>query len=381
MAIYLDSNATTQIHPKVVEAMLPFLTEHWHNPSAGYRDGRAMKLAVETAREQVAMLIGAKASEIVFTGCGTEANNMALKSMARQIGRKNSKIVTSVIEHSAILRPLEAMEAVGFEVARVGTNEEGRLRMEDFAAALDNTVPGFATVMWANNESGVIQPVAEVCALAKAAGWSVHSDAINAAGKTRIDVSEVAVDMLSISGHKFHAPKGIGALYVREGTAFEPMIRGGGQEGGRRSGTENVPYIVALGAAAELMKAELDRDEHAGVKALRDDLETQLAATIEGVQFNGSREHRSVNVAHVSFAGCTAAQLLQLLDEAGVQCSAGSACMTGKNQASHVQKAMGFSDERAFSSLRISLSMFTTKAEVDEAVRAIGDAVKTVRGG
>jgi len=378
MSIYLDSNATTRVHPKVVEAMLPYLTDHWHNPSAGYRAGQAMKAAISTAREQVAALIGAKPDEIVFTGCGTESNNMALKSMARQIGRKQSKIVTSVIEHSAILRPLEAMERVGFDVARVGTDGDGRLLLEGFANAVDGAVPGFTSIMWANNESGVIQPIDEVCEIAKAAGWTVHSDAINAAGKVPIDVSETPVDLLSISGHKFHAPKGVGALYIREGTPFEPMIRGGGQEDGRRSGTENVAYIVGLGAAAALMKEDLDRDQHAGVKTLRDDLESQFIESIPGVHLNGSREYRCGNVAHVSFDGCTAAALLPLLDDAGVQCSAGSACMTGKGQASHVQKAMGFSDERAFSSLRISLSIFTTKDEIDRAATIIRDTVQQV---
>ena len=359
--------------------MLPYLTEHWHNPSAGYRAGQAAKAAINTAREQVAALVGARPSEIVFTGCGTESNNMALKSMARQIGRKHSKIVTSVIEHSAILRPLEAMAKVGFDVTRIGTDPEGRLLLDGFAAAVDGAIPGFTSIMWANNESGVIQPIEEVCAIAKAAGWTIHSDAINAAGKVPIDVSRTPVDLLSISGHKFHAPKGVGALYIREGTPFEPMIRGGGQEDGRRSGTENVAYIVGIGAAAALMKADLDRDEHAGVKTLRDDLESQLSATIDGVHLNGSREHRCGNVAHVSFDGCTAAALLPLLDQAGVQCSAGSACMTGKNQPSHVQKAMGFSDERAFSSLRISLSIFTTQEEIDRAAAIIRETVLQVR--
>jgi cysteine desulfurase len=379
MAVYLDSNATTQIHPEVVAAMMPFLTDQWHNPSAGYRAGKATKAAIEIAREQVAALLNANPSEIVFTGCGTESNNMALKSMARTIGRKQSKIVTSSIEHSAILRPLEAMEAVGFNVARVGTDVLGRLLLDEFKNAVDSALPGFATVMWANNESGVIQPIAEVCTIAHAAGWLVHSDAINAAGKVPVDVSQIPVDLLSISGHKFHAPKGVGALYIRKGTPFEPMIRGGGQEAGRRSGTENVPYIVALGAAAALMNEDLDRSAHDKVRALRDDLETQLVNTIDHIHLNGSREHRTPNVAHVSFEGCTAAQLLPLLDEAGLQCSAGSACMTGKNQPSHVQKAMGFSDERAFSSLRLSLSIFTTQEEINQAATILQDTVQHVR--
>jgi len=377
--IYLDSNATTQVHPEVIEAMLPYFAEHWHNPSSGYEAGKAIKSAVETAREQVAELIGAKPYEIVFTGCGTESNNMALKSLARLVGRKNSKILTSVIEHSAVLRPIEAMTAVGFEAERIGTDEDGRLCIDDFSEKIDSSKPGFTSLMWANNESGVIQPMAEVCEISKNAGWTVHTDAIQAVGKIPVRVDKIPVDFLSISGHKFHAPKGVGALFIREGVNFEPMIRGGGQESGRRSGTENVPYIVGFGKAASIMKSALDRDNHAGITGLRDDFEKQLSDSIDNIYFNGSREHRTGNVAHVSFEGCTADALLPLLDSAGLQCSAGSACMTGKSQPSHVQKAMGFSDERAFSSLRISLSMFTTKAEIDQAAGIIRDAVRTVR--
>ena len=379
MAIYLDSNATTRVHPEVVEAMLPFLKDNWHNPSAGYAAGKAMKAALENARNQVATLLHAKPEEIVFTGCGTEANNMAIQSVAGGLIPGRSKIVTSRIEHSAILRPLEALECNGYKVSRVGTDETGRLRLDEFKREVDGAMPGFATVMWANNETGVVQPLAEICEIAKQAGWPVHSDAINAAGKVPIDVGEVPVDMLSISGHKFHAPKGVGALFVRSGTPFEPMIRGGGQESGRRSGTENVAFIVGLGAAAALMHESLEKDGHAGVASLRDELESRLANTIPDIHLNGSRDHRTANVAHVSFEGCTAAQMLPLLDEAGVQCSAGSACMTGKNQPSHVQKAMGFSDERAFSSLRISLSIFTTREEISKAAETIRKVVEKVR--
>ncbi|MDA0766789.1 MAG: cysteine desulfurase family protein [Verrucomicrobia bacterium] len=382
--IYLDSNATTQVHPEVVEAMLPFLTTHCHNPSSGYRAGKFVKKAVEAAREEVAALIGAKAEEIAFTGCGTESNNMVLKSLARVVGRKNSRVVTSAIEHSAVLRPCEAMEAVGFEVLRCGVDEEGRLRVDEFAELVDASRPGFASVMWANNETGVTQPIAEACAIAKEAGWGFHTDAIQAVGKIPVDVREVPVDFLSISGHKFHAPKGVGALFLREGLRFEPMLRGGGQEGGRRSGTENVASIVGLGKAAALMREGLERDGHAEVRRLRDHFEERLVGEIEGVRLNGSREHRAGNIVHASFERCEAAGLLILLDEAGVQCSAGSACMTGKQQPSHVQKAMGYSDERARSSLRISLSIFTSAEEVDAAVEAVRKAVaklRSVQGG
>ena len=382
--IYLDSNATTQIHPVVLEAMLPFFTDHCHNPSSGYRAGKYVKQAMETAREEVAALIGADPGEIVFTGCGTESNNMALKSLARVVGRKESRVVTSVIEHSAVLRPCEAMEAVGFEVARCGVDELGRMRMDEFAELVDEARPGFASVMWTNNETGVVQPMGEACAVVKDAGWGFHTDAIQAVGKVPLDVREVPVDFLSISGHKFHAPKGVGALYVREGVRFEPMMRGGGQEGGRRSGTENVASIVGLGKAAAMMREGLEKDGHVEMRRLRDHFEDRLVEEIQGVLLNGSREHRAGNIVHASFESCEAAGLLILLDEAGGQCSAGSACMTGKQQPSHVQKAMGFSDDRAKSSLRISLSILTTREEVDQAVEAVKKAVaklRSVQGG
>jgi len=383
MAIYLDSNATTQIHPQVVEAMMPYLTGHWHNPSSSYAAAREVRAAVETAREQVASLIGAHPDEIVFTGSGTEANSTVIKSLAREIGRAHSRVVISAIEHSAVIRPVEAMAAVGFQVERAGVKEDGRLDLGAFAAAVLETCPGFASVMWANNETGVIQPVAEACDIAKKAGWFFHTDAIQAVGKIPVRVDEVPVDYLSISGHKFHAPKGVGALFIRRASPLEPMIRGGGQESGRRSGTENVPYIVGLGAAAALMESEQSGGGLARVAVLRDRLEqgllTGLGEGPDRVTCNGSREHRTGNVAHLSFAGCTAAELLPALDAVGVQCSAGSACMTGKSNPSHVQKAMGFSDEHAFSSLRLSLSILTTEAEVDEAVGKIIEVVKRLR--
>ena len=383
MAIYLDSNATTQIHPQVVEAMMPYLTGHWHNPSSSYAAAREVRAAVETARGQVASLIGAHPDEIVFTGSGTEANSTVIKSLAREIGRAHSRVVISAIEHSAVIRPVEAMAAVGFQVERAGVKEDGRLDLGAFAAAVLETCPGFASVMWANNETGVIQPVAEACDIAKKAGWFFHTDAIQAVGKIPVRVDEVPVDYLSISGHKFHAPKGVGALFIRRASPLEPMIRGGGQESGRRSGTENVPYIVGLGAAAALMESEQSGGGLARVAVLRDRLEqgllTGLGEGPDRVTCNGSREHRTGNVAHLSFAGCTAAELLPALDAVGVQCSAGSACMTGKSNPSHVQKAMGFSDEHAFSSLRLSLSILTTGAEIDEATGKIIEVVKRLR--
>ena len=217
MTIYLDSNATTRVHPRVIEAMLPFLTESWHNPSSGYAAGREAKMAIERSREQIAAWIGAEPGEIVFTGSGTEANSTVIKSLAREIGRKKSKVLVSAIEHSAVLRPVEAMAAVGFQVETVGVGEDGRLRLDEFAKAVDSSLPGFASVMWANNETGVIQPMREVCEIAKKAGWYVHTDAIQAVGKVPVRVDQVPVDYLSISGHKFHAPKGVGAPFYPKG--------------------------------------------------------------------------------------------------------------------------------------------------------------------
>lgn len=366
---------------------MPFLTDHWHNPSSGYRAAKFVRQALEQAHQQVADLIHAKPEEIVFTGCGTESNNAVLAflaSLASQAGQRQ-KILTSQIEHSAILRYAEHLaETHDMSVEKVGVSADGRLLLDAFAQALAGGDVSMASVMWANNETGVIQPIAEACQLARDAGVAFHTDAIQAVGKTQVDVREIPVDYLSISGHKFHAPKGVGALYIREGLRFEPLLRGGGQEAGRRSGTENVAGIVGLGKAAELMKLRLDTDCHAGVASLRDHLEKRVLSEVDGVTVNGSIEHRTANTSHLSFGHCEAAGLLILLDEYGVQCSAGSACMTGKQQPSHVQTAMGLTAAQAKSSLRISLSIFTTRDEIDAAVEAIKKAVaklRSVQGG
>ncbi|MDP0491743.1 MAG: aminotransferase class V-fold PLP-dependent enzyme [Verrucomicrobiota bacterium JB023] len=376
--IYLDNNATTAVHPEVLEAMLPFLKDNFLNPSSGYRAAKPVKAALQKAREQVAALINAEPDEIIFTSCGTESNNTALKSLARLVGRKNSLVVTSAIEHSAVLRPIEAMAAVGFETLTLGVSEDGRFDLEEAERQLDTQAGGkalFASLMWSNNETGVNQPIEEAVTLLKQHGAAVHSDAIQAVGKIPVDVRAVPVDMLSLSGHKLHAPKGVGALFLRKGFRLEPLLRGGGQEFGHRSGTENVPYIVGLGQACELAMT----DHSTGIAVLRDHLEQRLVSEIDGVHLNGSRTHRAPNICHVSFDHCEGAGLLILLDEAGVQVSTGSACMTGKQQPSHVQKAMGFTDERAKSSLRISLSRFTTREEIDRAAEAIAKAVKKLR--
>lgn len=377
--IYLDSNATTQIHPEVLEAMMPFLTDHWHNPSSGYRAAKVVREAIDTARAQVANLINAQPDEIVFTGCGTESNNSALCFLAEQASAEKI-ILTSEIEHSAILRYAEELAGKhDLKVKRVGVDSGGRFKLDELEELVADSDVAFASLMWANNETGIIQPMSDVGSLAQKYSVALHSDAIQAVGKTPVDVRATPVDFLSISGHKFHAPKGVGALYVRSGMRFEPMLRGGGQESGRRSGTENVASIVGLGKAAELMRQKLEKDNHASVAAMRDHLQKLLLEKIDGVHINGAEEHRTANTCHVSFDGCEAAGLLILLDEYGIQCSAGSACMTGKQQPSHVQIAMGISPARAKSSLRISFSILNTMEDAAAAANAIQKAVQKLR--
>lgn len=378
--IYLDSNATTPMLPEVVEAMLPWMRDHFHNPNSSYGPAKEARKAIEEARAKVAALIGAEPEEIVFTGGGTESTNMALKWLSRLVGRKTGKVITSTIEHSAVLRPVETFEEVGFAVERVGVDAGGRLDLDAFRQACEMAKEGggFASVMWVNNETGVIEPVAEACAMAKECGLAFHTDAIQAVGKIPIDVREVPVDFLSLSAHKFHGPKGVGALYVRKGCRFEPMIRGGGQEGGRRSGTENVAGIVGLGVAAEMAASQMDSRSEAVLK-MRNRLEELVFERLEGVTVNGDQIHRLPGTSHLSFEGCEAAGLLILLEDRGVACSAGSACMTGKQKPSHVQKAMGFSDAKAKSSLRFGISHLVNMEQIEEAAGALAESVERLR--
>lgn len=376
----MDANATTPVLPEVLEAMLPWLKEGYCNPNASYRGAREARMAIETAREQVAGLIGAEPEEIVFTGCGTESTNMALKWLARLVGRKHGRVVTSAIEHSAVLKPVETFEAVGYAVERCGVDAGGRLDLAEFEAACEMAKEGggFVSLMWVNNETGVIQPVAEALAMAKDRGLAFHTDAIQAAGKLPVEVKEAGVDFLSLSAHKFHGPKGVGALYVKNGCRFEPMLRGGGQEGDRRSGTENVAGIVGMGLAAELVVKDL-AGRMASAARLRDAFEAKVVERVRGVTVNGDLIHRVGNTTHLSFEGCEAAGLLILLDDMGVACSAGSACMTGQQQPSHVQQAMGFPDRKAKSSLRFGFSVRNTIEEAGQAADCVARAVEKLR--
>ncbi len=366
--IYLDANATTPLLPEVLDAMLPWLREGFSNPSGSYAGAKLARKAIEHAREQVAELIGATAAEIIFTGGGTESVNTALHSLDRLAGQESA--VVSAIEHSAVLRCVDGFSR-GVSLATVDAG--GRLELSALNGLLEDAA--FVSIMAANNETGVIQPLREVVELAHGRGVPVHTDAIQAAGKISLNVRDLGVDLLSLSAHKFHGPKGVGALFIREGLKFEPLLRGGGQEAGRRSGTENTAGIVGMGAAAEWMMRNADDS----LAAMRDAFETAVMAGVAGVTINGDTDHRLPNTSHLSFDLCDAAGLLILLDEAGLACSAGSACMTGKQRPSHVQLAMGIPEERAKSSLRFSFSRMNTMAEATQAAAAAIKAVEKLR--
>ena len=358
--------------PEVLEAMLPWLRDGHVNPSGAYAGARLARRAIDEARGQVAEWIGAEADEIVFTGGGTESVNTALHSMDRLVG-EGAALVSS-IEHSAVLRSVESLAR---PVTHAPVNVEGRLDLERFQSLLKSAA--MVSVMAANNETGVIQPLREVCAMARERGVPVHSDAVQAAGKSELHVRQLGVDFLSLSAHKFHGPKGVGALYARRGIRFFPLLHGGSQENGRRGGTENIAGIVGMGAATLMMRRRAH--EHGALQLMRDTFEGRLLAELPGVAVNGDAVRRLPNTSHLAFEGCEAVDLIQLLDQAGLECSAGSACMAGKIRPSHVQLAMGLDGARGRSSLRFSFSILNTLAEAHQAVEVVIDAVKRLRSG
>ncbi|NJM39040.1 MAG: cysteine desulfurase [Akkermansiaceae bacterium] len=366
--IYLDANATTPLLPKVLEAMLPWLRDGFSNPSGAYTSAKLARTAIDQAREEVAKMIHAQPGEIIFTGGGTESVNTALHSLNHQAG--SGVALVSAIEHSAVLRCVENLKR---DVRLAPVTPDGRVNLVAFSKMLEGAA--YVSVMAANNETGVIQPLREIVTMAHERGIPVHTDAIQAAGKTHLDVKELGVDLLSISAHKFHGPKGVGALYVREGLKFIPLLHGGAQESGRRSGTENTAGIVGMGAAA----AATRNTSLEILTAMRDAFEEKICSSTTGVFTNGNRNHRLPNTSHLSFDGCDASGLLILLDQAGVACSAGSACMTGKQKPSHVQLAMGISEALAKSSLRISFSRLNTLEESLNAAEILRKSVEKLR--
>jgi len=374
--IYLDNNATSQVAPEVTEAMLPFFKDLWGNPSSMHYFGGQVRKYIETAREQVAALIGADPSEIVFTGCGTESDNMAIRGAAEAMGR-DMQIVTTKVEHLAVLGPCRLLKEHGFDLVELGVDPSGQLNLPDLRKTLSGR-PSIVSIMWANNETGVVFPIDEIAALTSNAGAILHTDAVQAAGKIPINVRKTPLNMLSIAGHKLHAPKGIGALYVRKGTRLATFMVGGHQENGRRGGTENVPYIVGLGRACELAAAHMNR-EMTTVAALRDRLENGLLASCPDTMVNGDRSHRLPNTSNISFQYIEGEAILYHLSDIGVAASSGSACTSGSLEPSHVIRAMGVPFTAAHGSIRFSLSRYNTMDDVDYVVAHMPEIVKRLR--
>lgn len=374
--LYFDNNATTALDPAVVAAMLPFLTEFYGNPSSAYRFGARVNEAIQIAREQVAALLGCDPAEIVFTGSGSEGNNTAIAS-ALAADRDRKHVVTTSVEHSATKNHCEALARRGYEVTWLPVDAAGKLDAQEWADAIrDDTA--VVSVMWANNETGVLFPVEEIARLARAKGAYFHTDAVQAVGKVPVRLADSAVHFLSLAGHKLHAPKGVGALFVRRRTRFTPFVIGGSQEGGRRGGTENVASIVALGKAAELAGAHL-QEEATVVRAMRDRFEDAVLSQISATEVNGDREERLPNTSSLHFPGVEAEALLVLLDKAGLCASAGSACTAGSLHPSHVLTAMGFPVSRARASLRFSFSRLNTADEIDRGLTILTGAVNRLR--
>lgn len=375
--VYLDNNATTKIAPEVVEAMLPFLTSCYGNPSSSHSVGRKVAGHIEKARRKVADLIGAQHSdEIVFTSCGTESDTSAIFGALAACPDKKH-IVISAVEHPAIKEPCSWLARHGYRITVLPVNADGEL---DPRTLRDAVTPDTAVVslMWANNETGVIFPVDEISKTLSDRNVIFHTDAVQAAGKISIDVKQTGISMLSLSGHKFHAPKGIGALYIRRGTPFVPLLRGGGQENRKRSGTENVASIVGMGKAAQLAAEGLNSHATA-IRSLRDRMEARIIDTIPGSKINGRNARRLINTSNISFDGTNGSEIVRELDRLGICVSSGAACHSGAAQPSPVLSAMGIPFMESQGSIRISLSRYTTEKEVDVLMGQLPEVVERVR--
>lgn len=374
--IYFDNNATTPVAPEVLDAMLPYLREYYGNPSSMHTFGGQLHKKVEEARAKVAELIGAEPEEIIFTSCGTESDNTALMSAVEVSGGKRH-IITTRVEHPAVLNFAKHLARKGYRSTFLPVDNLGRLDMQAFAKAVDDN-SAIVSVMYANNETGVIFPIPEIGAILRERKITFHTDAVQAVGKIPINVRELPVDMLSLSGHKLHAAKGIGALYVRKGSRFHPFIIGGHQERGRRAGTENVASISGLGKACELAKAHIE-NESKYLSGLRDRLETALLKNCPDAKINGDTQNRLPNTTNISFEYVEGEAILLRLDEHGVCASSGSACSSGSLEPSHVLRAMGVPFTLIHGSIRFSLSRYNTEAEVDKVIEIMPALIKDLR--
>lgn len=374
--VYLDNNATTQVAPEVVTSMLPYFGDLYGNPSSMHTFGGQVMDAVDKAREQIAELLHCHADEIIFTSSGSESDNTAFWS-ALQSQPEKRHIITTRVEHPAVLNVCQYWEREGYHVTYLDVDEKCRLDLDEYRDALSDDT-ALVSIMFANNEVGNIFPIQRLAEMAHERGILFHTDAVQAVGKIPIDMRHLPVDMLSLSGHKIHAPKGIGALYVRKGTRFRSFVRGGHQERGRRAGTENVPYIVGLGTAAQLSKDRM-QVERVDVALLRDKLENGLLDTIRDSRVNGDVENRLPNTSNISFKNVEGEAILLMLDRLGIAASSGSACTSGSLEPSHVLRAMGVPFNYAHGSIRLSLSRYTTEDDIEYVLKEFPGVIETLR--
>ena len=374
--VYADNNATTRVAPEVLEAMLPFFKEQFGNPSSMHYLAKPAEQAITKAREQVACLLNADPSEIVFTSCGTESDNAAIRGVLAALPHKKH-IITTRVEHPAVRNVCQYLGKNGYRVTELPVDKMGQIDLDELRETLDDDT-ALVSIMWANNETGVVFPVREIADMVKSRGALLHCDAVQAAGKLPIDLRTVNVDLLSISGHKLHAPKGIGVLYIRKGTYFSPLMIGGHQEKGRRAGTENVPYIVGLGKACELALEQME-DEQTRVKSLRDRLEQELLEKALDASVNGDPANRLPNTTSISFKYIEGEAILLMLSAEGIAASSGSACTSGSLEPSHVLRAMGVPFTRVHGSIRFSLSRYNSDEDITYIVEKMVPIARRLR--
>lgn len=373
--IYLDNAASTPVHEKVIEEMLPYFREQYGNPSSIHKHGRLANVAIQNARKRIAALINADSNEILITSGGTESNNTAIQGIASQ--KKGKHIITSSIEHDAILEPCKSLEKQGYRISFLPADKHGSINPEDLRREISSDTC-LITIMYANNEVGTIQPIKEMSSIAKERNIAFHTDAVQAVGKIPVDVKELGVDLLSISSHKINGPKGVGALYIKKGMKISPLILGGGQESGLRSGTENVASIVGFGMACEISKKNLDTNTDY-IKKLTTKLTSRVLQEIPATTINGNPDMKTPNNAHFTFLGVNGEDLIIKLDENKISASTGSACSVKIQKASHVLKAMGFSHEQVTGSLRLTVGITNTEQEIDETVDTLKKVVQELR--
>ena len=379
--VYFDNNATTRVAPEVRDAMLPFFGEFYGNPSSMHAFGGEIAKYVDKAREEVARFLNAEPDEVIFTSCATESDNSAIRGTADYFG-KGLKVITTAVEHPAVLQPCRRLKALGHEVVELPVDSVGQIDLSQLESEIkqskQSTAPVLVSIMWANNETGVLFPIEKIAEICKAHGAILHTDAVQVAGKIPVDVKKVPVDMLSMSGHKFHAPKGIGIFYVRKGAKLKPFMLGGHQERSRRAGTENVPYIVGLAKACELARLGMAK-EAVQLTALRDKLEAGLLASCPNVRVNGDKAHRLPNTLNVSFEYIEGEAIAYHLSDLGICISTGSACASGSLDPSHVIRAMGVPFTAVHGSVRFSLSRYNTMDEVDYVLEKLPPVIRNLR--